>query len=85
MSEPFDDAAASGMKVERRQPTPREWAVITSARPVVRVVSRRPEKSHTPGPMRPARSQKFLPVQNSVTTRVRQQRAWSPRAAPTRR
>jgi hypothetical protein len=31
------------MKRERRYPTKAEWAALTSSRPVVRVLSRRPE------------------------------------------
>jgi hypothetical protein len=44
------------MKVERRQPTAREWAAITSSRPLVRhVMSGRPENLHTSAPMRAER------------------------------
>jgi hypothetical protein len=44
------------VRVERRQLTRREWAAITSSRPVVRQVlerrpqSSRPENPHSPGP-----------------------------------
>ena len=36
------------MKRERRQPTPREWAAITSSRPVVRKVMDLPQRRGVP-------------------------------------
>jgi hypothetical protein len=56
------------VKIERRKKLTRaELAQITTSRPVVRRVldrggSRRPEKPHSRGPMRPRRRQKNLTV-----------------------